>query len=390
MNERRPIYLDYAATTPVDPEVASAMRECLELDGNFANPSSSHALGQQARRRVEDSRAMIAARVGVLPGMMSFTSGATESDNLAIQGVMLAYRNQGRHLVTSITEHKAVLDTAAALEKQGFEVTYLSCDEHGVISPDQVADALRDDTTLVSIMHVNNETGVVQDIGSIGALCRSRGVLIHVDAAQSIGKVPVPLDQWEVDVVALTAHKVYGPKGIGALYVRPGTKLTPLLHGGAQVGGDRAGTLATHQIVGMGRAYELADTIVEAPRLASLRDRLWSGLSAIADVRLNGHPTERSPHVLNVAFPGVDGESLRLGIADIAVSAGAACNSATPEASHVLSAMGLSDALAASSQRFSVGRFTDVAEIDYVIQRVTSEVARLRALAGGAPAWCAN
>ncbi|MEE8237606.1 MAG: aminotransferase class V-fold PLP-dependent enzyme [Gammaproteobacteria bacterium] len=387
---KRSIYLDYAATTPVDPVVAAAMRECLELDGTFANPSSSHSVGQRARRRVEEARAQIAARVGAPAETISFTSGATESDNLAIQGAMLAHRDRGRHLITSRTEHKAVLDTAAAMEKQGFDVTYLSNDSEGVIAPDQVADAIRADTTLVAIMHVNNETGVVQDIAAIGECCRSRGVLLHVDAAQSIGKVPVQLDQWAVDLVALTAHKAYGPKGIGALYVRPGTKLAPLLHGGEQEGGVRPGTLATHQIVGMGQAYELADTEREAPALAEVRDRLWAGLSAIEGVRLNGHPTQRSPHVLNVAFPGVDGESLRLGIADIAVSAGAACNSSAAEASHVLSALGLSDALAASSQRFSVGRFTAADEIDYVIERVTAEVGRLRELAGGAPAWCAK
>ncbi len=387
---KRTIYLDYAATTPVDPVVAAAMRECLEPDGEFANPSSSHSVGQRARRRVEEAREQIAARVGAPAETISFTSGATESDNLAIQGAMLAHRDRGRHLITSRTEHKAVLDTAAAMEKQGFEVTYLSSDTEGLIAPDQVAEAITDDTTLVAIMHVNNETGVVQDIAAIGECCRSRGVLLHVDAAQSIGKVPVPLDQWAVDLVALTAHKAYGPKGIGALYVRPGTKLAPLLHGGEQEGGIRPGTLATHQIVGMGQAYALADTEREAPALAALRDRLWAGLSAIEGVRLNGHPTQRSPHVLNVVFPGVDGESLRLGIAEIAVSAGAACNSTATEASHVLSALGLSDALAGSSQRFSVGRFTAAAEIDYVIERVTVEVARLRELAGGAPAWCEN
>ncbi len=387
---KRTIYLDYAATTPVDPVVAAAMRECLEPDGEFANPSSSHSVGQRARRRVEKAREQIAARVGAPAETISFTSGATESDNLAIQGAMLAHRDRGRHLITSRTEHKAVLDTAAAMEKQGFEVTYLSSDTEGLIAPDQVAEAITDDTTLVAIMHVNNETGVVQDIAAIGECCRSRGVLLHVDAAQSIGKVPVPLDQWAVDLVALTAHKAYGPKGIGALYVRPGTKLAPLLHGGEQEGGIRPGTLATHQIVGMGQAYALADTEREAPALAALRDRLWAGLSAIEGVRLNGHPTQRSPHVLNVVFPGVDGESLRLGIAEIAASAGAACNSTATEASHVLSALGLSDALAGSSQRFSVGRFTVAAEIDYVIERVTAEVARLRELAGDAPAWCAN
>jgi cysteine desulfurase len=387
---KQSIYLDYAATTPVDPDVAAVMRECLEPDGNFANPSSSHAFGQEARRRVEEARAQIAARVSAPPDTISFTSGATESDNLAIQGAMLAQRDHGRHLITSLTEHKAVLDTAAAMEKRGYQVTYLACDSEGLISPEQVEKAIKPDTTLVSIMHVNNETGVVQDIAAIGALCRSRGVLLHIDAAQSIGKVPVPLDEWAVDIASLTAHKAYGPKGIGALYVRPGTRLAPLLHGGAQEGGDRAGTLATHQIVGMGRAYELADTEHEARELAELRDRLWAGLSAIDGVRLNGHPTQRSPHVLNVAFPGIDGESLRLGIAEIAVSAGAACNSAAPEASHVLSALGLSDALAGSSQRFSVGRFTEPADIDYAVERVTAEVVRLQQLAGAAPAWCTN
>jgi cysteine desulfurase len=387
---KQSVYLDYAATTPVDPAVAAAMKECLEPDGNFANPSSSHAFGQEARRRVEESRAQIAARVSAPPGTISFTSGATESDNLAIQGAMLAQRDHGRHLITSLTEHKAVLDMAAAMEKRGYQVTYLSCDSEGLIAPEQVEKAIKTDTTLVSIMHVNNETGVVQDIAAIGAICRSRDVLLHVDAAQSIGKVPVPLDEWTVDIVSLTAHKVYGPKGIGALYVRPGTRLVPLLHGGAQEGGDRAGTLATHQIVGMGRAYELADTEHEARELAELRDRLWTGLSAIDGVRLNGHPTQCSPHVLNVAFPGIDGESLRLGIAEIAVSAGAACNSAAPEASHVLSALGLSDALAGSSQRFSVGRFTEPADIDYAVERVTAEVERLRQLASAAPAWCTN
>ncbi|MFP6827988.1 MAG: aminotransferase class V-fold PLP-dependent enzyme [Gammaproteobacteria bacterium] len=387
---KQSVYLDYAATTPVDPAVAAAMKECLEPDGNFANPSSSHAFGQEARRRVEEARAQIAARVSAPPGTISFTSGATESDNLAIQGAMLAQRDHGRHLITSLTEHKAVLDMAAAMEKRGYQVTYLSCDSEGLIAPEQVEKAIKTDTTLVSIMHVNNETGVVQDIAAIGAICRSRDVLLHVDAAQSIGKVPVPLDEWTVDIVSLTAHKVYGPKGIGALYVRPGTRLVPLLHGGAQEGGDRAGTLATHQIVGMGRAYELADTEHEARELAELRDRLWTGLSAIDGVRLNGHPTQCSPHVLNVAFPGIDGESLRLGIAEIAVSAGAACNSAVPEASHVLSALGLSDALAGSSQRFSVGRFTEPADIDYAVERVTAEVERLRQLASAAPAWCTN
>jgi cysteine desulfurase len=387
---RPPVYLDYAATTPVDPAVAAAMRDCLEPSGVFANPSSTHASGQQARQRVENARAQIAARVGAPDRSIWFTSGATESNNLAIKGSLLAPGNKGRHFITSTSEHKAVLDTAAAMQRQGFDVSYLACDSDGLISPDQIAAAITPDTTLVSIMHINNETGVMQDIAAIAAQCRSRGVLFHVDAAQSVGKVPVSVDDWSADLVSLTAHKIYGPKGIGALYVRPGTRLSAQMHGGEHEGGYRSGTLATHQIVGMGLAYELAETEREAPTLAALRDRLWAGLGLIKGARLNGHATQRSPHVLNVAFPGIDGESLRLGVAEIAVSAGAACNSSAPEASHVLSALGLSDALAASSQRFSVGRFSTVDEIDYVVERVTAEVERLRQLAKGAPDWCSS
>ena len=384
------IYLDYAATTPVDPRVAAVMRECLEPSGDFENPSSPHSGGRRTRARVEKAREQIALRVGVTPETIAFTSGATESDNLAIQGVLNADGARGRHLVTSITEHKAVLDTAAAMERLGREVTYLRCDEQGIVSPEQVDDAITDQTALVSIMHVNNETGVVQDIAGIAERCRAKDVLLHVDAAQSVGKVPVPIGAWGADLVALTAHKIYGPKGIGALYVKPGTRLAPVIYGGEWDGGIRPGTLATHQIVGMGEAYELADPDRESIDLAALRDRLWGGLSQLDDVRLNGHPTQRSPHVLNVAFPGVEGDSLRLGIGDIAVSAGAACDAATPAASHVLSALGLSHALAASSQRFSIGRFTTVEQVDETIKRVSAEVERLRQMAAGAPAWSGN
>jgi len=384
------IYLDYAATTPVDPRVAAVMRECLEPTGDFENPSSPHTGGRHARARVEKAREQIASRVGVAPETIAFTSGATESDNLAIQGALNADNARGKHFVTSITEHKAVLDTAAAMERRGIEVTYLRCDEQGIVSPDSVDDAITDQTALVSIMHVNNETGVVQDIAEIAKRCRAKGVLLHVDAAQSVGKVPVPIEAWGADLVALTAHKIYGPKGIGALYVKPGTLLAPVFYGGEWDGGIRPGTRATHQIVGMGEAYELADPDSEGAELTALRDRLWDWLSQLADIRLNGHPTQRSPHVLNVAFPGVDGDSLRLGIGDIAVSAGAACDAATPEASHVLSALGLSNALAASSQRFSVGRFTTEGEVDETIARVTAEVERLREIAMGAPAWSGN
>jgi len=387
---RKEIYLDYAATTPVDPEVAAVMNECLGPEGEFANPSSFHAAGRRARQRVEAAREKIAARVHVAPQTLHFTSGATESDNLALAGVMLAHQHRGRHLITSSVEHKAVLDTAHALERQGFKVTYLECDADGVIMPEQVAAELRDDTVLVSIMHVNNETGVTQDIPAIGACCRERGVLFHVDAAQSTGKVPVRLGDWPVDLASLTAHKTYGPKGIGALYVRAGVVIEALMHGGEQEGGIRAGTLSTHQIVGMGEAFELADPAREGPVLAARRDALWEGLSTIEGVRLNGHPTRRAPHVLNVTFPGVEGESLRLAVAEIAVSAGSACNSDVPDASHVLTGLGLSDALAASTLRFSVGRYTTAGEIATVVTRVREEVVRLRDLASGAPRWCSS
>ncbi len=387
---RGEIYLDYAATTPVDPRVIEAMVECLGFTGDSANPSSSHAPGRRARARVEAARAQIASRVGAAPETIRFTSGATESDNLALLGGMAAHEHRGRHLITSRLEHKAVLDTAKALRTQGVEVSFVTHDAHGVIHPDVIAECLRDDTVLVSIMHVNNETGVVQDIAAIGERCRQRGALLHVDAAQSTGKVPLRLGEWPVDLASLTAHKTYGPMGIGAIYIRKGVNLRPLIHGGEQEGGMRPGTLATHQIAGFGMALELADPAKEGPQLARCSDRLWSGLGAIEGVRLNGHPTQRSPHVLNVTFPGVQAESLQLAVNEVAVSTGSACNSDVPEPSHVLSAMGLSDALAGATLRFSVGRFTTEAEIDHVVERVRSEVVRLRELATGAPAWIAK
>lgn len=384
------IYLDYAATTPVDPQVIAVMNECLGPDGDFANPSSSHLPGRRAKARVEEARAQIAARIGVAPGNLWFTSGATESDNMALIGAMRANVHRGRHLITSGLEHKAILDSAYALQAEGCEVTFLENGPDGVIPPEQVAEALRDDTVLVSLMHVNNETGVLQDIAAIGERCRERGVLFHVDAAQSSGKVPLKLGEWPVDMASLTAHKTYGPMGIGAIYVRAGVVLHPILHGGEQEGGFRPGTLATHQIAGFGKAFELADPEREGPVLAARRDRLWAGLSAIDGVRLNGHPTQRSPHVLNVTFPGVEGDSLQLAIGEIAISAGSACNSDVPDPSHVLTGLGLSDALAASTLRFSVGRFTTEAEIDHVVARIQAEVPRLRALASGAPAWASS
>ena len=384
---RGEIYLDYAATTPVDRRVIEAMNECLGPEGDSANPSSSHPPGRRARARVEKARAQIARRVGAATETIRFTSGATESDNLALLGAMAANQHRGRHLITSRLEHKAVLDTANALQTRGFKVSFVEHDAYGVISPDTVAECIRDDTVLVSIMHVNNETGVVQDIAAIGEQCRQRDVLLHVDAAQSTGKVPLKLDEWPVDLASLTAHKTYGPMGIGAIYIREGVNVRRLIHGGEQEGGLRPGTLATHQIAGFGAAMELADPDREGAQLAERRDRLWHGLSTIEGVRLNGHPTQRSPHVLNITFPGVQAESLQLAVHEVAVSTGSACNSDVPEPSHVLSAMGLSDALAASTLRFSVGRFTTEAEIDHVAGRIRAEVARLRHLARGAPAW---
>jgi cysteine desulfurase len=385
------IYLDYAATTPLDPAVAAAMRDCLEHE--HGNPSSQHAAGRRARSLVETARAEIAERVGAPVERIFFTSGATEANNLALKGLLLRAGSLGRagssaHLVTSTIEHKSVLDAARALEELGVAVTYVAADVLGRVAPGDVERALREDTRLVSIMHVNNETGVIQDVAAIGTLCRERGVRFHVDAAQSVGKVPLDLGSAPIDLCSLTAHKLCGPKGVGALYVAPGVVLAPQIHGGEQEHGLRAGTLATHQAVGMGKAYALADSKLEAPKLAGLRDALWQRLSAIPGVRQNGDPERRAPHVLNVTFPGAEGESLRFALRDLAVSAGSACAADSPEASHVLTGMGLSDALASSSLRFSVGRFTTEAEIEHAAARVAAEVERLRARASGAPAWC--
>jgi cysteine desulfurase len=380
------IYLDYAATTPLDPAVAAVMSDCLRRE--FGNPSSQHASGRRARALVETARAAIGARVGAPGERIFFTSGATEANNLALKGVLRSRRRSLRHLVTSRIEHRSVLDSARALEQEGFAVTYVEADERGRVSRHDMARALRPDTALVSLMHVNNETGVVQDVRDVGALCRERGVLFHVDAAQSVGKLPLALADLPIDLCSLTAHKLCGPKGIGALYVAPGVVLAAQLHGGEQEHGLRAGTLATHQIVGMGKAYELADPDIEGPALAALRDELWERLSTIPGARSNGDPGHRAPHVLNVTFPGAEGESLRLALRDLAVSAGSACAADSPEASHVLTAMGLSDTLASSSLRFSVGRFTTKREIARAAERVAEEVGRLRSLAAGAPAWC--
>jgi len=380
------IYLDYAATAPVDPAVSAAMAECLALD--FGNPSSTHGAGRRARQLVETARERIGARVGASPDRLIFTSGATESNNLALQGVLRRSRAKRVHFVTSRIEHKSVLDVARALEGAGVAVTYVAATSGGWIEPARVLEAITADTQLVSIMHVNNETGVIQDVEGVGAACRARGVLFHVDAAQSAGKVPLALDSSPIDLCSLTAHKLCGPKGVGALYVAPRVTLVPQLHGGEQERGLRAGTLATHQIVGMGKAYELADPQREAPRLAALRDRLWDALRAIDGARQNGDPHRRAAHILNVTFPGIDGESLRFALRDLAVSAGSACAADSPEASHVLMGLGLSDVLAGSSLRFSVGRFTADDEIGRAAAQVAAAVARLRAVAKSAPAWC--
>ena len=380
------IYLDYSATAPLDPAVSAAMHDCMLRE--FGNPSSQHAAGRRARALVEAARAAVAARVGAPSERIVFTSGATESNNLALQGVLRRSRGRRVQLVTSRIEHKSVLDVAHALEATGVTVTRVAATAGGYVDPERVIEAITPDTQLVSIMHVNNETGVIQDVAAIGAACRERGVLFHVDAAQSVGKLPLDLAAAPIDLCSLTAHKVCGPKGIGALYVAPRVTLVPQMHGGEQERGLRAGTLPTHQIVGMGKAYELADPEAEAPRFAALRDRLWQELRAIDGARQNGDPERRVAHVLNATFPGVDGESLRFELRDLAVSAGSACAADSPEASHVLTGMGLSDVLAGSSLRFSVGRFTTEEDIVAAARQVAAAVARLRGIAKSAPTWC--
>jgi len=382
-----PIYLDYAATTPVDPLVADAMAKCLTLDGNFGNPASrSYRFGWMAEEAVDVARNQISDALNCDPREIVFTSGATESNNLAIKGVAQGYgqgkENKGKHIITVNTEHKAVLDTCEFLEGQGFEVTYLNVQKDGLISVAELESALRDDTILVSVMHVNNELGVIQDIQAIGALCREKGILFHVDGAQSVGKIAIDLSALPIDLLSISAHKIYGPKGMGALYVRrrPKINLVAQIHGGGHERGMRSGTLATHQIVGMGEAIALANQnmAAEVERIKVLRESLWNGLKQLDDVFLNGHETQRVPGILNVSFAGVDGESLMMGLNDIAVSSGSACTSASLEPSYVLKAIGRSDELAHAGIRFSVGRFTTQQDIDYVVQKVTDVTTRLR------------
>lgn len=380
-----PIYLDYAATTPVDPRVAERMVQFLTMDGTFGNPASrSHRFGWQAEEAVDVARNQVAELIGADPREIVFTSGATESDNLAIKGAAELHREKGKHIITSQTEHKAVLDTCIQLEREGFEVTYLQPQADGIITLQQLREALRDDTILVSIMHVNNETGVVQDIAAIGELCQARDILFHVDATQSVGKLPVDLSVLKIDLMSFSAHKLYGPKGIGGLYVRrkPRIRIAAQIHGGGHERGMRSGTLPVHQIVGMGEAYRIAkeEMSAESARLNLLRRTLWAGLSEIDEVYLNGSLEQSSPTILNVSFAHVDGESLIMALKDLALSSGSACTSASLEPSYVLRALGLSEELAHSSLRFSLGRFTTGEEIEYAIELVRKSIARLRDL----------
>ena len=382
-----PIYLDYSATTPVDPRVVEAMIPWLR--DHFGNPASrSHAFGWEAEKAVEEARANVAALVNCDPRELIWTSGATEAINLALKGVAHFYKEKGKHLVTVKTEHKATLDTMRELEREGFEVTYLDVAPDGLLDLAKLEAALRKDTILVSVMYVNNEIGVIQDIPAIGEMTRSRGIIFHVDAAQATGKVVVDLEKLKVDLMSFSAHKTYGPKGIGALFVRrkPRVRLEAQMHGGGHERGLRSGTLPTHQIVGMGEAFRIAreEMATENERVRMLRDRLWAGLSQMEQVYLNGDLEQRVPHNLNVSFNFVEGESLIMAIKDIAVSSGSACTSASLEPSYVLRALGRSDELAHSSIRFTVGRFTTQEEIDYTVNLVSRQVARLREMS---PLW---
>ena len=384
-----PIYLDYSATTPCDPRVADKMCGCLTPDGVFGNPASrSHPFGWAAEKLVEEAREQVAELVNASPKEIVWTSGATESDNLALKGAAHFYKKKGRHIVTVKTEHKAVLDTCRQLEREGYEVTYLDVQPNGLLDLDVFRDALREDTILASVMHVNNEIGVIQDIEAIGAICREKGVIFHVDAAQSAGKVEIDLARMPVDLMSFSAHKIYGPKGIGALYVRrkPRVRIEAQMHGGGHERGMRSGTLATHQIVGMGEAFRIAkeEMAEENARLLRLRNKLYEGFKDMEEVYVNGDLERRVAGNLNISFNFVEGESLMMALKDIAVSSGSACTSASLEPSYVLRALGRNDELAHSSLRFTLGRFTTEEEIDYVIAQVRKQVERLRELS---PLW---
>ncbi len=385
----RPIYLDYMATTPVDPRVAARMADCLTRDGVFGNPASStHAYGRDAHALVENARAEVAALIGAEPREIVWTSGATESNNLAIKGAAWAHEDKGKHLITSRTEHKAVIDTCRWLERRGWRVTWLEPGDDGRIHAQQVADALTAETVLVTIMHVNNEIGVINDIAAIGDVCRAHGCLFHVDGAQTAGKVAIELANLPVDTMAFSAHKVYGPKGAGALFVRrePRARIEALIHGGGHERGMRSGTLATHQIVGMGEACRIAreEMGVEQPRILALRKRFQKRIGDLEAVCLNGHPDHRVAGNLNLSFGGVHGDALLTALRGLALSTGSACNSATASPSYVLRALGRDDALANASIRFSFGRWTTEEEVDLAADLLVREVTRLRALS---PLW---
>ena len=386
---KTPIYFDYSATTPVDPRVAEKMCSCLTTEGTFGNPASrSHQFGWEADALVEQARKDVAALINADPREIVWTSGATESDNLAIKGAAHFYQKKGKHIITSKTEHKAVLDSCRQLEREGFEVTYLTPEDNGLIDLDKLKAAFRDDTILVSIMHVNNEIGVIQDIKAIGELTREHKIIFHVDAAQSAGKTPIDMADMKVDLMSFSAHKIYGPKGIGALYVRrkPRIRLEAQMHGGGHERGMRSGTLATHQIVGMGEAFRLAkeEMAADNERVRMLRDRLLDGLKDIEEVYINGDMEQRIPHNLNISFNFVEGESLIMALKDLAVSSGSACTSASLEPSYVLRALGRNDELAHSSLRFSIGRFTTEEEIDFAIEKIRANIDKLRDLS---PLW---
>ncbi|MBQ1873669.1 MAG: IscS subfamily cysteine desulfurase [Succinivibrionaceae bacterium] len=380
---RLPVYLDYAATTPVDPAVAAEMAKYLTIDGVFGNPASkSHRYGWEAAEAVDEARNNIASLINADSREIIFTSGASESDNLALKGTALANQGKKKHIIVNALEHKAILDTADFLESQGFEVTRLNPGPSGVFNPEDVEKAIRPDTFLVSIMHVNNEIGAVQDLKALAAVCHKHGVLFHTDAAQSAGKERIDVRDMDIDLMSLSSHKVYGPKGIGAIFIRrmPKVDLVPLIHGGGHERGYRSGTLATHQIVGMGEAFRLAkenfDT--EIPRLRALRDRLWAGIEKVGGVKVNGSMEHRVATNLNVSFEGVDGDMLMVSLRNLAVSTGSACTSASVEPSYVLRAIGVSRELAHASIRFSLGRFTTEEEIDYAIGVIQKEVPDLR------------
>ena len=384
-----PTYMDYSATTPVDSRVAKKMVKYLTIEGDFGNAASrSHYYGWQAEKAVEKARRQVASLVGADSKEIIWTSGATESDNLAIKGIAHFYHKRGKHIITMKTEHKAVLDACRQLEREGFEVTYLDPLQSGLLDLNSLKEAIREDTVLVSIMHVNNEIGVIQDIHSIGDLCRENKVFFHVDAAQSVGKIEIDLSTLPVDLMSLTAHKIYGPKGIGALYVRrkPRVRLEAQMHGGGHERGMRSGTLATHQIVGMGEAFAIAQTEMseDNKRIEQLRDRLLAGFADMEEVVINGDLDHRIPGNLNISFNYVEGESLMMAISDVAVSSGSACTSASLEPSYVLRALGLSDELAHSSIRFTIGRYTSKEDVDHTVELVREKVEKLRDLS---PLW---